>query len=101
MAFLATAEVITGAFVFLTPWVGTQPYSFVISLCYISPLLLQGHTFELLHVCTFILLQASSFPVLLAFVTVFGMSLGLFDTADNSLMVYILFHPLVKTLPIL
>jgi len=60
MAFLATAEVITGAFVFLTPW-------------------------------------ASSFPVLLAFVTVFGMSLGLFDTADNSLMVYI-FGP-VKSRP--
>ena len=37
--------------------------------------------------------------MLLAFVTVFGMSLGLFDTADNSLMVYILFHPLVKTNP--
>jgi len=60
MAFLAAAEVITGAFVFLTPW-------------------------------------ASSFPVLLAFVTVFGMSLGLFDTADNSLMVYI-FGP-VKSRP--
>jgi len=60
MAFLAAAEVITGAFVFLTPW-------------------------------------ATSFPVLLAFVTVFGMSLGLFDTADNSLMVYI-FGP-VKSRP--
>ena len=32
MAFLATAEVITGAFVFLTPWVGIQPHSFVTSL---------------------------------------------------------------------
>jgi len=60
MAFLATAELITGAFVFLTPW-------------------------------------ASSFPVLLVFVTIFGMSLGLFDTADNSLMVYI-FGP-VKSRP--
>ena len=42
-------------------------------------------------------MQATSFPVLLAFVTVFGMSLGLFDTADNSLMVYI-FGP-VKSRP--
>ena len=49
------------------------------------------------HFETFALLQASSFPVLLAFVTVFGMSLGLFDTADNSLMVYI-FGP-IKSRP--
>ena len=32
---------------------------------------------------------AASFPVILATVTVFGMSLGMFDTADNSLMIYI------------
>jgi len=31
---------------------------------------------------------AGSFPVLIGIVTIFGMSLGLFDTADNSLMVY-------------
>ena len=31
---------------------------------------------------------ALSFPTLIAIVTIFGMSLGLFDTADNSLMVY-------------
>ena len=40
---------------------------------------------------------ATSFPMLLAIVTVFGMSLGLFDTADNSLMVY-MFGP-VKSRP--
>jgi len=31
---------------------------------------------------------ASSFPLLILLVTLFGMSLGCFDTADNSLMVY-------------
>ena len=31
---------------------------------------------------------ADSFPLLIGIVTIFGMSLGLFDTADNSLMVY-------------
>ena len=40
---------------------------------------------------------ATSFPMLLAIVTVFGMSLGLFDTADNSLMVY-MFGP-IKSRP--
>lgn len=40
---------------------------------------------------------ATSFPALLAIVTVFGMSLGLFDTADNSLMVH-MFGP-IKSRP--
>ena len=31
---------------------------------------------------------ADSFPLLIGIVTIFGLSLGLFDTADNSLMVY-------------
>jgi len=39
----------------------------------------------------------TSFPSLLAVVTVFGMSLGMFDTADNSLMVH-MFGP-VKSRP--
>ena len=53
LCFLAFAEIITGIFVMITPFV-------------------------------------YSFPLLIAMVSVYGMGLGLFDTADNSLIVYML-----------
>ena len=53
LTFLAIAEIITGVFVIMTPFV-------------------------------------YDFPLLIAMVTVYGMGLGLFDTADNSFIVYML-----------
>ena len=53
LCFLAFAEIVTGIFVMMTPFV-------------------------------------YNFPLLIAMVSVYGMGLGLFDTADNSLVVYML-----------
>ena len=53
LCFLAFAEIVTGIFVMMTPFV-------------------------------------YNFPLLIAMVSVYGMGLGLFDTADNSLIVYML-----------
>ena len=36
--------------------------------------------------------------MLLVFVTIFGMSLGLFDTADNSLMVFNMIYTMIITM---
>ena len=53
LCFLAFAEIVTGIFVMITPFV-------------------------------------YNFPLLIAMVSIYGMGLGLFDTADNSLIVYML-----------